>query len=328
MALNKPSSALGISSINIDQAEETGGILGVFSKPPVDTLLQKSNIVEILPLNPISKGSPLEFILGPWHDKFVDTSSIRLCGQIRLRKVADNGALSNTTEADDVSVCSNFPLAMWKSLSVLCNETEVMDVRSSCYPLKSYMDCLLSYNPHASASILSTHFFTKQTAGSENNNKAKSGADPSAYALNKRFVIGDKLVEFMSGTFCELFDSQRLMIPGIQFKLKFLPSENDYPLISELPNKGKYTLELINAKILCKLVTVEQNLLPSILTRLDKGESAIYPFVRTSVSVHTVPAGITSFDFSNLYNGALPTQILAGFLGNDNFEGTVSCVRK
>ena len=304
MALNKPSSALGISSINIDQAEETGGILGVFSKPPVDTLLQKSNIVEILPLNPISKGSPLEFILGPWHDKFVDTSSIRLCGQIRLRKVADNGALSNTTEADDVSVCSNFPLAMWKSLSVLANDTEVMDVRSSCYPLKSYLDCLLSYNPHASASILSTHYFTKQTAGTENRNKAlSSGTDYSAFHANKRFVIGDKLVEFMSGTFCELFDSQRLMIPGIQFKLKFLPSENDYPLISVDANKGKYTLELINAKILCKLVTVEQNLMPTILSRLDKGESAIYPFVRTSVSVHTVPAGVSSFDFSNLYNG-------------------------
>ena len=64
MSLKKPTSALGISSINVDQAEETGGILGVFSKPPVDTLLQKSNLVEILPLNPISRGSPLEFILG------------------------------------------------------------------------------------------------------------------------------------------------------------------------------------------------------------------------------------------------------------------------
>ena len=67
MSLKKPSSALGISSINIDQAEETGGILGVFSKPPVDTLLQKSNLVEILPLNPVSRGAPLEFILGIKH---------------------------------------------------------------------------------------------------------------------------------------------------------------------------------------------------------------------------------------------------------------------
>ena len=221
-----------------------------------------------------------------------------------MRKVAENGAVSNTADDDDVSVCSNFPLAMWKSLSVLANETEVMDVRSSCYPLKSYMDCLLSFNPHASASILSTHYFTKQTTGTETRNKAlSSGTDTSAYHFNKRFVLGDKLVEFMSGTFCELFDSQRLMIPGIQFKLKYLPSENDYPLISEAANKGKYTLELINAKILCKLVTVEQNLMPTILSRLDKGESAIYPFVRTSVSVHTVPAGVSSFDFSNLYNG-------------------------
>lgn len=305
MSLKKPASALGISSINIDQAEETGGILGVFSKPPVDTLLQKSNLVEILPLNPISRGSPLEFILGPWHDKFIDTSSIRLCGQVRLKKVSDTGALSNTdVNNDDVSVCSNFPLAMWKSLSVLANETEVMDVRSSCYPLKTYLDCLLSFNPHASASILSTHYFTKQTYGTENRKaKLSSGTDTSAFHLNKRFVLGDKLVEFISGTFCELFDSQRLMIPGIQFKLKFLPSENDYPLISVDANKGKFTLELINAKILCKLVTVEQNLMPTILSRLDKGESAIYPFVRTSVSVHTVPAGVSSFDFSNLYNG-------------------------
>ena len=280
-------------------------------------------MIEILPLNPIQKDAPLEFQLGPWHDRFVDTSSIRICGQLRLKKVAANGTTSNTANTDDVSVVSCFPLAMFKSLSVTLNETEVMDLRNPCYPFKCYMDTICSYSPNACATVTSTQYFTKQTIGSEDNNEKPSdnGTDTSGYGINKKFVIGDKLVEFISSTFCEMFNSQRLLIPGIQVKMRYLPSEQNFPLLSNKNNKGKYRLELINAKILAKLVTVEQSVIPRLMSKLDSGDNCLYPFVRTSVTVHSVPANVTSFDFPALFNGALPTQILAGFLGNDNFEG-------
>ena len=290
----------------------------------MDTLLQKSNLIEILPLNPIQKDAPLEFQLGPWHDRFVDTSSIRICGQLRLKKVAANGTTSNTTDADDVSVVSCFPLAMFKSLSVTLNETEVMDLRNPCYPFKCYMDTICSYSPNACATVTSTQYFTKQTIGSEDNNeKPSTGTDTSGYGINKKFVIGDKLVEFISSTFCEMFNSQRLLIPGVQIKMKFLPSDTNFPIISALANKDKFRLELINAKIVAKLVTVEPTVLPSLMDRLDQGEKCLYPFIRTSVTTHTIPAGTSTHEFPMLFNGPLPTQILAGFMGVGNFEGAI-----
>lgn len=171
---------------------------------------------------------------------------------------------------------------------------------------------------------MSTQYFLKQTIGSEDNVKklaTKPELDQSSFHYMKQIVLGDKLVEFMSSSFCEMFNSQRLLIPGIQVKMRYLPSEQDFPLLSVKENKGKYRLELINAKILAKLVTVEQSVIPRLMSKLDSGDNCLYPFVRTSVTVHSVPANVTSFDFPALFNGALPTQILAGFLGNDNFEG-------
>ena len=301
----------------------------------MDTLLQKSNLIEILPLNPIQKDAPLEFQLGPWHDRFVDTSSIRICGQLRLKKVAANGTTSNTSVSDDVSVVSCFPLAMFKSLSVTLNETEVMDLRNPCYPFKCYMDTICSYSPHACATVTSTQYFTRQTVGTENNSEKPSASgggnggdsvetvDTSGYGINKKFVIGDKLVEFISSTFCEMFNSQRLLIPGVQIKMKFLPSDSNFPIISALANKDKYRLELVSAKILAKLVTVEPTVLPSLMDRLDQGEKCLYPFIRTSVTTHTIPAATTSHEFPMLFNGPLPTQILAGFMGVGNLEGAI-----
>ena len=117
MSVGKPEvPPVGISSLNIDQAEASGGYLGVFERPPVDTLLQKSNVVEILPVNPVQRDAPLDFQLGPWHDRFLDTSSIRLYGQVRLRKILDNGTETNTDAAtDDISCISSFPLGLFKS---------------------------------------------------------------------------------------------------------------------------------------------------------------------------------------------------------------------
>lgn len=195
-------------------------------------------MIEVLPLNPISQFSPLEFTIGPFNDRFIDTSSIRLYGQLCLRKVDATGKTSDTTEADDVSVISQFPLGCFKSLSVLLNDCECMDLSQNAYPFKCYVDSMCSFDPMACPTVLSTQYFTKQTMGSETNNKLSStpSTDKSAFAVNRNFVIG-KTCEFLCGTYCEMFNSQRLLIPGVQIKMKYLPSETEFPLLSVTGNR-------------------------------------------------------------------------------------------
>ena len=77
-------------------------------------------------------------------------------------------------------------------------------------------------------------------------------------------------------------------------------------------NAGKFRLVLSNVKLSFKLVSTAPSVLSSIVSRLDAGAMALYPYTRTGVVTRTVGIGEASKEFSYLYTGSLPTQILAG----------------
>ena len=351
MSLGKPASsdALGVGSLNIDDTEAAGnffffffffffcdniyifffllgGYLGIFQKPVVDTLLHKSQTIELLPVHTCQPDQPLDFTIAGYHDKFLDMSSIRLCGQVTLKKVAADGTLSDPAKAsDDVSTTSIFPLAMFKSLSVTINNTEVMDISSYCYPFKVLVDCLCSYEESAKKSVLSTMFYTPEEVDKEDvTTKAAAEKDFTEYDRRRLVVIDGKPVQFLTSVFAEFFHTQRLLLPGMVVKLRWLPGNSNFPLIgAKATCANKYRLIMTNPKLMFKLVTVDPAVTTSLVSRLEKNQLALYPYCRTSVTHHTVIANTTTQTFPALFTGPLPTQILACFLDNDCFEGVM-----
>ena len=300
--------------------------MGIFQKPVVDTLLHKSKQIELLPVHVCQPDQPLDFTISGYHDKFLDMSSIRLCGQVTLKKVAANGTLGAVAaNTDDVGVTSIFPLAMFKSLSVMVNNTEVMDISSYCYPFKVLMDCLCSYEESAKKSILSTMYYTPEEVGKEDQTtKAAAVKDNTEYDRRREVLMDGKPVQFLTSVFCEFFHTQRLLLPGLTIKLRWLPSSNDFPLMSVTGNAGKFKLVMTNPRLLFKVITVDPAVVTSMVSRLEKNQPALYPYCRTSVTHHTVIANTTSQTFPGLFRGPLPTQILACFLENDAFESTIT----
>lgn len=87
------------------------------------------------------------------------------------------------------------------------------------------------------------------------------------------------------------------MIPGVQIKLRLQPAESYWPLISQKGQSGKFRLHLEKIKLLAKTIEVEQSLVPKIMSALDSGKVARYPFIRTSVTGKEI-----SFLILNLYS--------------------------
>ena len=63
-SLSVPTHAAGISSYNVSDAEALAGMLNVFSGTPIDSIMEKGEIITLQPLHPYSKDQPLEFLLG------------------------------------------------------------------------------------------------------------------------------------------------------------------------------------------------------------------------------------------------------------------------
>ena len=108
------------------------------------------------------------------------------------------------------------------------------------------------------------------------------------------------------------------MIPGVQIKLRLQPAESYWPLISQKGQSGKFRLHLEKIKLLAKTIEVEQSLVPKIMSALDSGRLARYPFIRTSVT------GMKFHFFSNLHLYSNMDFFLAPKLVHDIPSGTIS----
>lgn len=176
------------------------------------------------------------------------------------------------------------------------------------YPYRVWMDQTFSYSPEAKRTVLSTCYYTPETPGLEQINEKKASCK-SAYAHRKTLFTQNKPIPFLTDIHCEMFHTQRLGMPGLNLRLKFLPNEVDFPIISASKNAGTFRLELLNAKLTYRLISVSPNILPSILSRMEKNALVKYPFVQTVIRTEPIGVGKTFYPFNFLFSGPLPSQV-------------------
>lgn len=83
-------------------------------------------------------------------------------------------------------------------------------------------------------------------------------------------------------------------------------------------------MELLNAKICLKLITVDPTVLTSLFSRLNKSETGLlYPFLRTQITIHTIPQGVTSHNLGYLFSGNLPGAAICAFLKDETLNAAI-----
>ena len=209
MSISTPTHAAGISSINTNE-DDMAGYLAFFASMKADTLLDSARMVELQPLHPYQKSEPLEFIIGSYSDKFIDLSSIRLCGFMQIRKYDATGKIVDIVAADDdVSFVSLAPLASFKQISVTVQDTEVCDLSTHTYPFRCNMDIRCSFSPGVKKQIYASAFYTDETAGTE---QAVTETEGSAYSERKKLLDNVKKKPFVTDLHVEMFNTQRLLV--------------------------------------------------------------------------------------------------------------------
>ena len=207
MSISTPTHAAGISSINTNE-DDMAGLLAFFGSMKADTLLDSARMVELQPLHPYQKTEPLEFIIGSYSDKFIDLSSIRLCGFMQILKEHQN-KLVQIEDDDDVSFVSLAPLASFKQISVTVQETEVCDLSTHTYPFRCNMDIRCSFSPGVKKQIYTSAFYTDETTNTE---QTVTETDNTAYSIRKTLLNKKEKKPFRTDLHVEMFNTQRLLV--------------------------------------------------------------------------------------------------------------------
>ena len=298
--------------------------LDLFKAPPVQVSVEGSQWVEVAPLTSLNGGSTstIEFVKAASAEHFYDLSKTLFYVKCKITKAdgSDVGAMSK------VAPVNNALASMFSQLDVTLNAERVAST-SLNYPYKAYLETHLGSNKEAKSSILSGQLYLQDSNLSVNDpTPAKANANaaepPSNPGLLQRFEIcgGSKAFEMLGRPNSDIFNVKRLLIPGVEIRMRFSRSNDSFCLIVPDKEDDEFQINILEAKVFFHRVDVSPSLALAIERTLDL-KPALYPMVRTETRVFHIASDRYDATIDNLFGGELPKRITLGMVKNKTYNG-------
>lgn len=304
--------------------------LDLFTTPLPQTLIDESHYQEIRPIASITEHGPIEFVLKGTPDEFLDLSKSYLHIQCKITK-ADGSNLSGVTVNQDGSLDEdtlehasviNYALhSMFKQVDITLGD-KVMSL--PLYPFKAYIETLLGFDETSKTSQLTASMWYKDTQG-----VAMNAANPSENGPNDgfksryRFTRESNTFDMIGRPHIDLFQQDRLILPGVDLRTKFTRSSNNFVIIADQqPNQPTtQKLVILHASLFVRKVRLSPNLHMQIEKQLSHSNVS-YPIRRVNVKALTLPAGNSSMHFDNVFLNKMPRRLVLGFVKNSALNGS------
>lgn len=292
----------------------TSSQLDLFTVPPSDVSIISGAWDAYHPISNLLDGSPIEFNVAGTSEEYVDLPQTKLHVKAKIVKAdgTDLGA------GDSVAPVNLFLQSMFSQCEVSLNE-RLVSPSSTNYPYRAYLETVLNYSREAKESQLTTSLFYKDTAGQHDN--ADVTADPRNAGLVKRhqFSSRSKIIDMTGPLHADIFMQDRMLLNGIDIKVKLTPSKPEFCLMSPEPD-ADYKVVITHAVLLVRRVRVNPSIALGHAKALEQG-SALYPLTRSEIKAFSVPAGTMTISKDSLFLGQLPNHLVIACIDADSFNG-------
>lgn len=286
--------------------------LDLFQMPPTQTSIERSLYIEVPPLSALSETAPLEFFIAGSHSEYLDLSASLLYLTVKITK-ADGSDIPATAKVALVP----YPIASLFNQLDVCLGDRLVSQSNNSYPYRAFLDCILNYSDQTLNSQFSAGMFYRDTGGFHESTDLDG--DNEGFKNRARLTAQSKKVELMGRLHTDLFFQDRLLIPGLDLKIKLTRNRDAFCLMSG--DVEDYKVAILSATLFMKRVTVTAGV------RLAHAETLLlsnakYPIERVGIKVFSIPAGSRVANQENLFLGQLPKTVVLAFVDNDAFSGS------
>jgi hypothetical protein len=301
----------GTGTFVTDTTELTTSHLDLYTAPIVENVLHSGATIEIHPTNAISNSGPYDFYLPRDADHYIQLPLTRLYGTLRIVKITDSSDLSTT---DNVSVCNMFPHSLFKQIEIEVEGRQINDLSSSTYPIKAFMETILTYGKDAQETHLTAEGFYEDDP--ENADKFKEN---KGWEKRRNGIIG-KDYNFSMKLHADFFQMERFLLPNTCLNIKFIRNSDTYSIMSET-NIAKISIK--NLRMSFHKIKISDEFNHAIQSNLSK-EVSLYPITQGKIKSFLIQKGTTTTIFQNVLSGNLPQSLVIGFLHEKSFNGDVT----
>ncbi|XP_073404145.1 uncharacterized protein F54H12.2-like [Dendrobates tinctorius] len=286
--------------------------LDIFQIPPTQVSVEKSIFIEVQPIAALVDNAPLEFFISGSGEYYYDLNNTLLYISCRVVK-QDNSAIADGARVALI----NYPLAtLFNQVDVTLGD-RLISQSGNLYSYRAYIETLLNYSAQTLASQFTSGLFYKDTAG-HHDVRILDGANVG-FKKRAHAVAHSKPVDLLGPIFSDIFNQPKLILNGLDLKIKLTQILDAFCLISADPEPLK--VQILNACLYVKRVQVA----PAV--RIGHSQALLsatakYAIDRACMKVYSIPAGSRISNIENLFLGAIPRVIILGFVDNEAFSGT------
>lgn len=284
--------------------------LDLFEKNFMQLAIENSAFIEVQPVSSISQRGPIEFLVsGSSSEKYIDPSQIFLHLKAKIVK-RDGTSIPAGAKVTPINYILNTAFA---SMQVSLNDRPILN--DANYAYKAYLESLLFTSRDARESYLTSALFFKDT-------EKMDDYDPSTTenaGLIKRNALSSesKEMDLIGKLHFDLGQQSKLLINGVNLKIKFERAKDSFCLLAD---KSDYKLQILEASLYIRKVQVSPSVIVGHAKALEGGNIQMN-FRRSEVKSFTIGSGVQSHSISNVFLGEIPSIVVLGLVGNQNFNG-------
>jgi len=278
----------------------------LFTLPPTQTAILSRKVISYKPIAPLSDNGPIEFTMPGQGDDYTDLAHCQL--SLKVKIVKENG--TDLSENDIVGPVNGFGWSIFEHMSVSWNNKTLNDP-SHNHPYRCNIENLLTYGRGAQESHLTMNLWYKDEAGQHDSLKDNLG-----FTQRLSHCAKSKEVELLGTLHGDVFNQSKLLIPGVEMKLKFVRSRHSFCLMGDQDGKVVVT----DATLLLHKVRLSPPVMLGHVKALEKA-TVKYPITRVDMKTATLSAGVQSKSIDNLYLGQMPKRVVIGLVDSAAYNG-------
>ena len=287
--------------------------LDLFSVPPTQTAVRDGQWVEYHPLATLAPNAPIEFIVSGATADYIDMNNSYLHVKAKVTKNDGSAPLAADVGFAPVNYWMH---SLFSQVDVLLNDTLVTPSENT-YPYRAYIESTLNYGREAKETHLTSALYYQDTAVQLDSRDETLNA---GFKKRHDHAHQGRVVDMEGRLHCDIFHQNRLLMNGVDVKIRLIPSKSSFNLIGP---DDTYRSIITHASFFARKIRLN----PAVALAQAKAleiAPAKYPVKRVVVKTFTVPRGNASVVQDNLFLSQTPNRLVIGLVASDAFNGSIT----
>ena len=287
--------------------------LDLFSVPPTQTAVRDGQWVEYHPLATLAPNAPIEFIVSGATADYIDMNNSYL--HVKAKVTKNDGSAPLAAEVGFAPV-NYWMHSLFSQVDVLLNDTLVTPSENT-YPYRAYIESTLNYGREAKETHLTSALYYQDTAEQLDSRDETLNA---GFKKRHDHAHQGRVVDMEGRLHCDIFHQNRLLMNGVDVKIRLIPSKSSFNLIGP---DDTYRSIITHASFFARKIRLN----PAVALAQAKAleiAPAKYPVKRVVVKTFTVPRGNASVVQDNLFLSQTPNRLVIGLVASDAFNGSIT----